>query len=300
MHAALFVRSHRQVSVPLMALGAICLLSQSFCATDLFAQSREFRELTHARLQDEFAGWTPRESVSREQASQFKPWSDSEEGVAVVVRTEQGNMAKLLLSWAFRKGPDKPLPIVIIHRYVTYSVAQPKKEVTTAAGKDVMLFPGFHFDLDIGQVVPDKVGGDLTLDDKAVLKPEGNSKLAVLEPKPPSKDDSAETVDASGFTGRWISDADGRWKGVLELAENEDGELTGSWTSEETQGRYDIQGKVGPQPHLARWTITLANAAQTVDVCLFTKEPDTMAGTIQLQGQKFGFVAKRERSEKSK
>ena len=140
------------------------------------------------------------------------------------------------------------------------------------------------------------MGGDLTLDDKSALQSEGNSQLYLLDPARLNQNAEEESADAEGFTGRWVSDADGRWKGVLELAENEEGVLTGSWTSAETQGRYDVQGKVGPQPHQARFTISLANATQTVEVCLFTKEPDTMAGTIQLQGQKFGIVARREQA----
>ncbi len=74
---------------------------------------------------------------------------------------------------------------------------------------------------------------------------------------------------------------------------DEEGAVTGTWRSDDTQSTYPVEGRVGTQPHRARLEITLANAKQTFDAFVWTAAPDTMTGSVTLAGQSFGFQAKK-------
>src|SRR5262249_55952649 len=81
-------------------------------------------------------------------------------GAFVVVKTNQGHMAKLLVRSARQKVEgDKSLPILLIERYVTYKEGD--ERAVLATGQNVALFPGFRLSLDMGQIVPAELGGDV-------------------------------------------------------------------------------------------------------------------------------------------
>src|SRR5215471_6669716 len=78
----------------------------------------------------------------------------------VVVKTNEGRLAKLLLQPAKQKiSADESTPILLIERYVTFREGEEK--TVHAKAENVRLFDGFRFNLDIGQVVPEKAGGDI-------------------------------------------------------------------------------------------------------------------------------------------
>src|SRR5258708_18622778 len=78
----------------------------------------------------------------------------------IVIYTNDSRYSKLLVRSAFRKvDADHKVPMLLIERFVTYKEGQ--ERTITASGQDVNLFPGFRFNLDIGQVVPAELGGDL-------------------------------------------------------------------------------------------------------------------------------------------
>lgn len=216
----------------------------------------------------------------------------------IVVKTHDGNIAKALVGWGLRKRGEVKTPVVVLERFVTYRIDRP--ELTTAAGKDVMLFPGFGFSFDIGQVVPVDQGADLALTADGALEAVGDAKLVPLNGSqltvmPGARPDPLDHdgVLPRDFAGRWRVDADGRWKGEWELTIDDAERLAGTFVSDELQNRYEILGQLGGVPHLAKFTITLANAQMQVDAYLWTKDKSRMAGTITMVGRKFGFAAER-------
>ena len=78
----------------------------------------------------------------------------------VVVRTNEGRWSKLLVEAARQRvGSDKTVPILYVRHFVTYKEGEERTVV--ASGRRLALFPGFRLSLDLGQVVPEAVGGDL-------------------------------------------------------------------------------------------------------------------------------------------
>src|SRR5580658_142098 len=97
----------------------------------------------------------------------------------IVVKTNEDRYAKLLVMPGEQKVSDKErLPIVQIDRYVTFREGE--ERTIHASGKNVRLFAGFRFNLDIGQVVPETVGADLRVvvdNGVASLEPVGKAEM---------------------------------------------------------------------------------------------------------------------------
>ena len=80
----------------------------------------------------------------------------------VVVRTDEGNYARLQVAPALRNPPEgqgDPVPILVVERFDTFEAGPATKRI--ARGRGLTLFDGFRLDLDSGQVVPEGQGGDL-------------------------------------------------------------------------------------------------------------------------------------------
>lgn len=248
------------------------------------------------RAIDEFPAAT---QITLKDVAKIKPLAATLSSPCVAVKTNSGNYAKCLVGWGLRKGGEKPTPVVVLERFVTYRIDRP--DLTTAAGKDVMLFPGFGFNFDIGQVVPIDQGADVKFTAEGAFEPVGEAAMTPIRgsmlaaPDPSAKHDPAasEAIVPKDFAGSWRVDADGRWKGEWELTVDEADRVAGTFVSEELQNRYEMLGQLGQAPHQLKLTITLANTQMLVDGYLWTKDKSTMAGTINLAGRKFGFVAHR-------
>ena len=159
----------------------LALIAPRLSAADVFDRQ------TAPVLQKYAAAQQSRESLGLEEAARLKSLSPRLSTPAIVVRTGGDNWAKALVAWGFHKGPDKPIPVLLIERYVTYR--GDRGNVTAANGGDVMLFAGFEFDFDIGQVVPQGHGGDVTLTRDGLLKPLGEARLYALNgPQLPAPD----------------------------------------------------------------------------------------------------------------
>lgn len=225
-------------------------------------------------------------------------------GATIVVRTSEGNLTKALLGWGFRKGPGKPQPVLLIERFATYQAG--RGDVTKANGKDILLFPGFDFDFDIGQVVPANFGGDITLDAKTVLHPAGKAKVHLLvgSQLPPAKKTKIpnpkdhKAVLPTDFTGTWVVDIDGQWKGEWILTVERTGRAHGIFLSTDTRSRYPIKGRIAALPHRIKLEINTDNFRQSVDAFLWTKEKDRMTGIVTFAGREFGFQAMRKVEKK--
>jgi len=241
------------------------------------------------------------ESLSMSDAGRLKTLSADISSPCIVVKTDDGNLTKALVAWGFRRGEGKLVPVLLIERYVTYR--SDRGDTTTAAGKDVMLFAGFSFNFDIGQVVPEGQGGDIRFTDKAAVETLADAQLFGLDgsqlpddkPAPPGNGG----VLGGDFTGTWTVTVDGRWNGEMTLALERRGKLRGKYTSAKTKSTYDVSGRIAALPHHAKLTIHLDNTQQSIDAFLFTRDKSTMAGSATLAGRKFGFYAIRENREKN-
>jgi len=239
--------------------------------------------------------------LTMKDASKLKPLSPAIGSPCIVVKTDDGGFAKAVVSWGLKKGRgmDSPTPVLLIERYVTYR--GDRLDLTSATGKDVMLFPGFGFNLDIGQVVPEGQGADIVFTADGELTAADNSKLVALNGSmlPPAEKTAKhdpndhEGVVPEDFAGTWKLNADGRWLGELELKVTENGRATGSFTSDESKNSYEITGQTGSSPHNLKLEVFLANTQLSIDGYLWTKDKSRMAGTVTMTGRKFGFVATR-------
>src|SRR5262249_23874806 len=152
----------------------------------------------------------------------------------IAVKTDEANYAKAIIGWGLRKGGEKPTPVLLIERFVTYRGDRP--DLTSAVGKDGMLFPVFGFNFVIGQVVPAGQGADIELTTDQLVKPLGEAVLVPLDGSLlPAGDKSKydplaqEAVTPRDFAGPWKVDSDGRWKGEWELAVTDQNKISGTF-----------------------------------------------------------------------
>ncbi|GIX05496.1 MAG: hypothetical protein KatS3mg114_1365 [Planctomycetaceae bacterium] len=257
-----------------------------------------FEQHTASELQTALEELPPRDSLTLQEAGRLKLLSATISSPCVVVKTTEGNFAKLLLAWGLRRTAQGQVPVLLIERYVTYRADRP--HLTSAAGKDVMLFAGFQFDLDIGQVVPADLGGDVAFSAEQALTVLPPARMVALNgsrlktQESPTRGAWGEQPTAEDFVGTWQFDADGRWQGELELKLDAQGHLLGTFVSHDSQNRYEVQGHTAGIPHLVRLEITLANTTMHVDAYLWTKTRDKLGGTVQLAGRRFGFLAQKQ------
>jgi hypothetical protein len=267
----------------------LCALVPSFGLSATTARGDVFDDVSNALVRSLLADRPTIKSFDRAAASALKPLAKNVEGQLLVCKTTEGNVAKGLVSFGFRKGAERPVAVLMLDRLVTFGPAT--GDTSVAVARNVMLFPGFEFDLDLGQVVPPGFGGDLKFGADGSLTPIGGTTLVAIDGPPVPAADAVENLGP--FAGEWRVDGDGRWKGTWQLIVDEEGAITGAWRSDDTQSTYPVEGRVGTQPHRARLEITLANAKQTFDAYVWTAAPETMTGSVTLAGQSFGFHAKK-------
>jgi len=234
----------------------------------------------------------------------------------LLVKTDQGNLARLLAVPAFRKKPTNPserpgsgapepelIPVLLIERFEVLEGTRPSARI--AGGRDLMLFDGFRFDLDSGQVVPDGLGGDLkftaegrdggrlaTIGSSRMVTPSTPLEIAPSRPGPPDRREGDHPLD---FSGRFRFVADGRWKGLLELSRESDGTVSGRFRSDSTGSEHSVTGKLEPDaPRKLRFAIQFPRARQEYQGLLWSEGGDAFSGIGSMLGREFGFVAVRE------
>lgn len=282
-----------------IALFALCGFSSLLSAADVF--DRHGAPLVK-KIAEEGTATT---ELKMADSAKLKPLAANIGSPCVVIKTDGGNYTKALVSWGLRKGKgtEKPMPLLLIERYVSYRGE--RLELTSAIGKDVMLFPGFGFDFDIGQVVPVGQGADITFTEDGTLACVAEAKMIALNGSqlPPVEKSAKhdpndhDGVVAQDFSGTWKLNADGRWLGEMELKVSDGGRATGSFTSDESKNAYELSGQTGSTPHNLKLEVFLANTQLSMDAFLWTKDKSQMAGTVTMTGRKFGFVATRVVSE---
>ena len=288
-----------QILIPAIVASLVCVATSTVHAD-------VFDDHTAYWLRRAIAETKPLDSLAMSDSPSLKAIGRGIGSPCIVVHTDDDNWTKALVTWGFRKGTDgNRIPVVLIERFVNYR--GDRQTLTTAAGKDVMLFPGFGFNFDIGQVVPAGQGEDILCVGDGVLKPAAKSKMFALngpatpEPDPNERPDptSHTGVIPTDFAGSWKVRIDGRWEGVWEL-DVEERRIFGRFISDETKSVYEISGKIAALPHNAKLNIELANASQTIDAFLWTKDKSAMAGFMVMANRKLGFYATRIKPETSK
>lgn len=284
----------------LRTVAMLALLSLAAAtATPVFADA--FDDHTGYWLSRAAADGKPLEVLEMRDGLKLKSIGRGITSPCVVVSTDEDNLAKALITWGYRKSADgEKVPVALIERYVTYR--GDRRNLTRASGKDVMLFPGFAYNFDIGQVVPKGQGGDIECTEDGSLKALGEAKLfgldgpATPEPEPKKYPDpnSHAGVLPTDFAGTWRVRIDGRMEGRWEI-DIEDRQIYGRFISDETKSVYEISGKVTALPHNAKFHVELADADQAFDAYLWTKDKSAMAGTVIMADRKIGFFATRER-----
>jgi len=225
----------------------------------------------------------------------------------VIVQTNEGRFAKLLVQAAKKQLSDEQktqINIVLIERFVTYRPGTERTEVVK--GGNVILFDGFQFSLDMGQVVPSTLNPDLRFiakeDKKAevYLEPVGRAKMFLLTkaipeatPKKTAKFVLGETFESKYFNGKFQVFDDGRRSGTLQLEVDDEGEVAGFWYSDKQGERYRVVGKVGPAKHAIQFTVKLPRTEQQFRGWMFTGTGMTISGWSKMQDREAGFYAVR-------
>jgi hypothetical protein len=220
----------------------------------------------------------------------------------IVIKTNEGRWSKLLVQVAGQKiNNTRTVPILLIDRLVTYK--EGTEQTVQASAQNLSLFPGFRLSLDLGQVVPEDVGGDLrfvTADEKSYAEPLGKAKLYLLtKPLPeaaPKK--SKKLVVGDKFEPRYLNGTyklydDGRRSGKLTLKLEEDGEITGSYISDKDGEKYEVKGKLSMPQYHVEFTVKFPRTEQVFQGWLFTGDAKALTGSSRMLDREAGFYAVR-------
>lgn len=231
----------------------------------------------------------------------------------IVVLTNEGRMSKVLVQAARKRLNDENKTLVsicLIERFATFKVNT--ERAVQVAGGNVFLFDGFQFSLDLGQVVPASLTPDVRFvanekDDKSEihLEPAGRAKMWLLtKPLPeatPKKTGGkfviGDVFEPKYFTGKFKLYDDGRRSGVLDLAVDEDGDVTGHYFSDKDGERYKVTGKVLMPKHSIQFTVKFPRTEQTYRGWLFTGTGLALTGWSKIQDREAGFYALRVEEE---
>jgi hypothetical protein len=221
----------------------------------------------------------------------------------IVVRTNGDRYAKLLVQSARQKIDDeRSIRMIRIDRFATYR--EGAEQTLHVSGKNLNLYPGNRLSLDLGQVVPEELSADLRFvvdGDKVFLEPLKDARLYLLTkpiptaepPARPGKIEIGETFVPKYFNGSYKLYDDGRRSGRLTLKVADDGEVSGTYTSEKDGQNYEVKGKVGTPAHAIQFTITFPRTEQTFQGWMFTGDGKAIAGSTRLLEHEAGFYAVR-------
>jgi hypothetical protein len=243
--------------------------------------------------------------LSADQVAEYTGAVPDSSSAFLVVATNDKRFAKLLVQPARQKfGSDKQAPLLLIDKYVTFKGTTDR--AVQASGQNLHLYPGLRLSLDIGQVVPEALGGDLTVEageknpDAFVVKPVKDAKLYVLTkpipgvvPKKAPKLIVGEAFETRFVAGRYKLHDDGRRTGTLKLDVADNGEVAGTFTSDKDGREYEVQGKAGNPRHAVTFTIKFPATTQTFTGFVFTGDAKAIAGTTKLLEREAGFYAER-------
>ena len=252
-------------------------------------------------------------TVEKEYAKEFKRVGEKEladhdrvlpgaGSACLIVKTNDGRHAKLLCQIARQKiGGDKFAWMLLVERYVTYREGE--ERTVLASGKNLSLFAGFRLSLDLGQVVPPEIGGDVRFvsdGGELYVEPVGKAKLYVLVkavpdvvPKKGEKLVVTDPFETRYFNGTYKLHEDGRRTGTLTLKVDADGKVSGAYYSDKDGAKYDVAGVVGTPKHSIEFSIKFPRAESQFSGLLFTGDGKALTGTCTSAAGKTGFYAVR-------
>ncbi len=227
----------------------------------------------------------------------------------VIAMTGDGHLAKLIVSSALRRlrptesqGPMAQ--VLVIERFETFDSAD--RASLKARGRGVILFDGFEYDLDTGQVVPEGAGGDLLFVAQGVSGPRiialGKTRLIAVDKPPPVPERSGgpspgREVLPLDFVGHYSLFANGQWSGAMEFKVDQAGVVSGRFRSDLDGAVYSIEGAINPTiPRRIAFTIQFPRSAQKYEGLLWTEGKGAITGTMTMQEHPYGFMAIREGS----
>lgn len=228
-------------------------------------------------------------------------------GALLVVKTNQGRWAKLIVHPARQKISDnQSLPILLIERFVTFREGTDR--AVLAEGKGVRLFNGFVLNLDLGQVVPESVGGDIRFvakGEEGYAEPVGKAEFyLVTKPLPeavPPKSEKLvirEPFIPEYFNGVYKLLDDGRRSGELHLKVDKDRQVTGYYYSDRDGRKYPVEGAVGDPHHQIVFKVKFPQTTQEFRGWMFTGDGKAIAGVARMQRRETGFYALRMEANK--
>lgn len=231
-----------------------------------------------------------------------------ERSALIVATTDQGHLAKLLVTQGLRKpasaGPaPKMAPVLVVERYETIDAGD--RVSRKARGRDILLFDRFEFDLDTGQVVPPGYGGDVAFstegrDGPGLAALGGNALYPIDKPfsvpgAEPGRPSEGRVVLPTDFNGRYTLISNGQMSGALELSVAADGAVSGRFRSDRNGSMYPVTGKVADDmPRRIEFEVQFPRSRQAFDGLLWTEDKNVFAGTVQIQGHPYSFIAVRE------
>lgn len=221
----------------------------------------------------------------------------------VVVKTNEGRWAKLLLQPARQKiSATESIPILLIERFVTFKEGEEK--AVQVKGQNIRLFDGFRFSLDLGQVVPESLGGDIRFivdKDRVVAEPINKAEMYLVTKHFPEATvkKSAKLVVGATFEPRYFNGTyklydDGRRSGTLKLVVGETGVVSGSLYSDKDGSKYDVGGNIGTPNHSINFVVTFPRTVQTFQGFMFTGDGRVITGSAKMQDRETGFYAERQ------
>src|SRR5262249_16334635 len=161
-----------------------------------------------------------------------------------------GRYGKMLVQAARQKIGDVTVPMLLIERYVCFQ--EGTERAVQSAGKDVRVYPGFRLSIDVGQVVPERLRGDILVPEagRVLAESVGRAKLYVVSKLPPATVDPkspkvvvGEQFEPKYFNGTYRLHDDGRRSGKLILAVDDAGVVSGSFYSDKDGQKYEVTGK---------------------------------------------------------
>jgi hypothetical protein len=222
-------------------------------------------------------------------------------GAFVVVKTNDGRWCRLLVQASAQKIGGRTLPILLIDRYVTYKEGEERTIV--AEGKNLRLFAEFQLNLDLGQIVPGSVGGDIRLvvaEEKTFVEPIGKAEiflvkkpLAEAAPKKGDKVIVGPVFEQKYLSGTYKLYDDGRRVGKLVLAIAGDGFVDGWYYSDKDGAKYEVTGKVGEPSHSIKFKVHWPRTVQEFQGWMFTGDGRAICGVSRMQERDAGFYALR-------
>ncbi len=243
--------------------------------------------------------------LTSDQMAEYADVLGDSSAVFLIVVTNDNRHAKLLVRPARQRvGTDQQVSMILIEKYVTYKEAT--ERTVKAKAENVHLYGDSRLHLDLGQIVPEKMGGDLIViespknPNSLIVKPLNKAKLFVVTkaianvvPKKAPKLVLGEKFEPRFFIGTYKLCDDGRHSGQLKLEVNESGEVTGSFYSDKDGAKYEVTGQIGTVKHSITFKVKWPATEQTFTGYMFTGDGKAIAGTTKLQDRDAGFYAER-------